>query len=88
MQHRTDQIEGLNWARRGGRYKIEQMSGKGYLKTGELRLGAIEGLSVLWPPGMIEAKSSSLYARLIPEAKKPPNGATRDAKSPSTRACS
>ena len=37
---------------------------------------------------MMEAKSSSLYARLMPEAKKPPKGATTEAKVPSSSAWS
>lgn len=36
---------------------------------------------------MVEAKSSNLYARLMPEAKKPPKGATSDANRPRKRAC-
>ena len=48
-------------------------------------LGLLDGflrflISLL--PGMMSAKSLMLYALLIAEAKKPPKGATRDAKEP------
>ena len=33
-------------------------------------------------PGIKESKSFTSYARLIAEARKPPNGATTDAKQP------
>mmetsp|Transcript_160 Transcript_160/g.614 ORF Transcript_160/g.614 Transcript_160/m.614 type:complete len:115 (-) Transcript_160:891-1235(-) len=44
--------------------------------------------SVIPPcPGMVAAKSLILNARLNPEAKKPPNGATALAKVPSASEC-
>ena len=45
--------------------------------------------SVMPPwPGMLWPKSLISKARLKPEAKKPPKGATRDAKHARTRMCS
>ena len=45
-------------------------------------------LSITPPcPGMMESKSLMPYARLIPDAKYPPNGATSEANIPSTNAC-
>ena len=39
-------------------------------------------------PGMTESKSLTWFARLIADAKKPPNGATEDAKTAKPMACS
>ena len=39
-------------------------------------------------PGISESKSFTSYARLIADARKPPNGATTDANNPKTTAWS
>ena len=42
----------------------------------------------MYSPGMKESKSFFLYALLIALAKNPPNGATKEAKSPYANPCS